>query len=120
MTGEEAWFVVDQYIDSAILAGVHQATVIHGTEEPVMNLVLCTIIENDTYFELVCSGLDINDVVGALVSINKDLHLVLHHRQHLTGVSLLEQTQAQRLLHIVLGILIEIKCQSQITSECGI
>ena len=30
MTGEEAWFVVDQYIDSAILAGVHQATVIHG------------------------------------------------------------------------------------------
>ena len=30
MTGEEAWFVVDQYIDSAIVAGVHQATVIHG------------------------------------------------------------------------------------------
>ena len=30
MTGEEAWFVVDQYIDSAIVAGMHQATVIHG------------------------------------------------------------------------------------------
>ena len=30
MTGEEAWFVVDQYIDSAMVAGVHQATVIHG------------------------------------------------------------------------------------------
>ena len=30
MTSEEAWFVVDQYIDSAIVAGVHQATVIHG------------------------------------------------------------------------------------------
>ena len=30
MTGEEAWFVVDQYIDSAIVAGVHQATIIHG------------------------------------------------------------------------------------------
>ncbi len=30
MTGEEAWFTVDQYIDSAVVAGVHQATVIHG------------------------------------------------------------------------------------------
>ncbi len=30
MTGEEAWYVVDKYIDSALVAGVHQATVIHG------------------------------------------------------------------------------------------
>ena len=30
MTGEEAWAVVDRYIDSAIVAGVHSATVIHG------------------------------------------------------------------------------------------
>jgi DNA mismatch repair protein MutS2 len=30
MTGEEAWYVVDRYIDSAVVAGVHQATVIHG------------------------------------------------------------------------------------------
>ena len=30
MTGEEAWFVVDRYIDNAILAGVHSATIIHG------------------------------------------------------------------------------------------
>ena len=30
MTGEEAWYVVDQYIDSAIVAGIHQATIIHG------------------------------------------------------------------------------------------
>ena len=30
MTGEEAWVVVDRYIDSAIIAGVHSATVIHG------------------------------------------------------------------------------------------
>ena len=30
MTGEEAWAVVDRYIDSAIYAGVHTATVIHG------------------------------------------------------------------------------------------
>ncbi len=30
MTGEEAWSVVDRYIDSAIVAGVHSATVIHG------------------------------------------------------------------------------------------
>ena len=30
MTGEEAWTVVDRYIDSAIVAGVHTATVIHG------------------------------------------------------------------------------------------
>ncbi len=30
MTGEEAWFVVDRYIDNAMLAGVHSATIIHG------------------------------------------------------------------------------------------
>ncbi len=30
MTGEEAWFVVDRYIDNAVLAGVHSATIIHG------------------------------------------------------------------------------------------
>lgn len=30
MTGEEAWFVVDSYIDSAIVANVHSATIIHG------------------------------------------------------------------------------------------
>ena len=30
MTGEEAWAVVDRYIDSAAVAGVHTATVIHG------------------------------------------------------------------------------------------
>jgi DNA mismatch repair protein MutS2 len=30
MTGEEAWVVVDAYIDSAIVAGVHQASIIHG------------------------------------------------------------------------------------------
>ena len=30
MTGEEAWFVVDGYIDTAIVAGMHSATIIHG------------------------------------------------------------------------------------------
>ena len=30
MTGEEAWFVVDTYIDSAVVAHVHTATIIHG------------------------------------------------------------------------------------------
>ena len=30
MTGEEAWFVVDRYIDDAVVAGVHTATIIHG------------------------------------------------------------------------------------------
>ena len=30
MTGEEAWFVVDRYIDDAVVAGVHSATIIHG------------------------------------------------------------------------------------------
>ncbi len=30
MTGEEAWVVVDGYIDSAIISGIHSATVIHG------------------------------------------------------------------------------------------
>jgi DNA mismatch repair protein MutS2 len=30
MTGEEGWYVVDGYIDNAIVAGLHSVTIIHG------------------------------------------------------------------------------------------
>ena len=47
MTGEEAWFVVDQYIDSAIVAGVHQATVIHGKGTGALRNYLHTQFKHD-------------------------------------------------------------------------
>ena len=47
MTGEEAWLVVDGYIDSAILAGVHAATVIHGKGTGALRTALWNRFKND-------------------------------------------------------------------------
>ncbi|MBQ4353533.1 MAG: endonuclease MutS2 [Clostridia bacterium] len=47
MTGEEAWFVVDSYIDSAIVAGVHSATIIHGKGTGALRNALWTRFKSD-------------------------------------------------------------------------
>ncbi len=47
MTGEEAWFVVDKYIDDAIIAGVHQATVIHGKGTGALRAALWNRLKSD-------------------------------------------------------------------------
>lgn len=47
MTGEEAWFVVDRYIDNAIVAGVHSATVIHGKGTGALRNALWTRFKGD-------------------------------------------------------------------------
>lgn len=47
MTGEEAWFVVDRYIDNAILAGVHSATIIHGKGTGALRNALWTRFKED-------------------------------------------------------------------------
>jgi len=47
MTGEEAWFVVDTYIDSAILAHVHSATIIHGKGTGALRTALWARFKSD-------------------------------------------------------------------------
>ena len=47
MTGEEAWVVVDAYIDSAIIAGTHTATVIHGKGTGALRSSLWNRFKND-------------------------------------------------------------------------
>lgn len=47
MTGEEAWFVVDGYIDSAIVAHVHSATIIHGKGTGALRTALWNRFKSD-------------------------------------------------------------------------
>jgi len=47
MTGEEAWFVVDTYIDSAIVAHVHSATIIHGKGTGALRTALWNRFKSD-------------------------------------------------------------------------
>lgn len=47
MTGEEAWFVVDNYIDSAIVSNVHSATIIHGKGTGALRNALWTRFKSD-------------------------------------------------------------------------
>lgn len=47
MIGEEAWFVVDRYIDDAMVAGVHSATIIHGKGTGALRNALWTRLKND-------------------------------------------------------------------------
>ena len=47
MTGEEAWSVVDRYIDSALVAGVHTATVIHGKGTGALRAALWQRFKSD-------------------------------------------------------------------------
>ena len=47
MTGEEAWFVVDRYIDNAIVAGIHNATIIHGKGTGALRNALWTRFKTD-------------------------------------------------------------------------
>ena len=47
MIGDEAWFVVDRYIDDAIVAGVHSATVIHGKGTGALRNALWNKFKND-------------------------------------------------------------------------
>ncbi|MBQ7558550.1 MAG: endonuclease MutS2 [Lachnospiraceae bacterium] len=47
MTGEEAWVTVDGYIDSAIVAGVHQASIIHGKGTGALRAALWQKFKSD-------------------------------------------------------------------------
>ncbi len=47
MTGEEAWFVVDQYIDDAIVGKFHTATIIHGKGTGALRSALWNRFKND-------------------------------------------------------------------------
>ena len=47
MTGEEAWFVVDKYLDDAKMAHVQSATIIHGKGTGALRTALWKHFKDD-------------------------------------------------------------------------
>ena len=47
MTGDEAWFVVDKYIDDAMMAGVYSVTLIHGKGTGALRAALWRFLKAD-------------------------------------------------------------------------
>ena len=47
MTGDEAWFAVDKYIDDAYLAGVFTVTLVHGKGTGALRQALWTAIKKE-------------------------------------------------------------------------
>jgi len=47
MTGDEAWFVVDKYIDTAYLAGVYSVTLIHGKGTGALRTALWNALKRE-------------------------------------------------------------------------
>lgn len=48
MIAEEAWFVVDRYIDDALVAGVHSVTIIHGKGTGALRAALWNRFKSDS------------------------------------------------------------------------
>ncbi len=48
MTGDEAWFVVDKYIDDAMMAHVNTVTLIHGKGTGALRTALWRLLKADT------------------------------------------------------------------------
>jgi len=48
MTGEEAWFVVDKYLDEANVAGIRSVTIIHGKGTGALRNALWTRFKSDS------------------------------------------------------------------------
>ena len=47
MTGDEAWFVVDKYFDTAIVMGFHTVRLIHGKGTGMLKQALWKYLKND-------------------------------------------------------------------------
>ena len=47
MTGDEAWFMVDKYFDTAALAGFHTVRLIHGKGTGALRQALWKYLKND-------------------------------------------------------------------------
>ena len=48
MTGEEAWFVVDKYLDEANVAGIRSVTIIHGKGTGALRAALWNRFKSDS------------------------------------------------------------------------
>ena len=46
-TGDEAWFMVDKYIDDAQVAGIHTVRLIHGKGTGALRAALWRFLKND-------------------------------------------------------------------------
>lgn len=47
MTGDEAWFAVDKYIDDAVLAGVNSVTLLHGKGTGALRTALWNMLKKE-------------------------------------------------------------------------
>ena len=47
MIGDDAWFVVDKYLDDAVLAGVPSVRIIHGKGTGALRAALWKCFKND-------------------------------------------------------------------------
>ena len=47
-TGDEAWFMVDKYFDTAVLAGFHTVRLIHGKGTGALRLALWKYLKKDS------------------------------------------------------------------------
>ena len=56
MTGEEAWFVVDKYIDDAMVMGVHTVTLVHGKGTGALRAFLQKTLRSDRRVESFRNG----------------------------------------------------------------
>lgn len=57
MTGDEAWFVVDKYIDDAYIAGVYSVTLIHGKGTGALRNALWTALKKEPRVEAFRPGI---------------------------------------------------------------
>ncbi|MBQ8005087.1 MAG: Smr/MutS family protein, partial [Clostridia bacterium] len=47
MMGDEAWFVVDKYLDEALVAGIHSVRLIHGKGTGALRKALWNYLKGD-------------------------------------------------------------------------
>ena len=57
MTGDDAWFVVDKYLDEAVLANLSQVTIIHGKGTGALRTALTGFLRKDKRVKTIRAGM---------------------------------------------------------------
>ena len=47
MNGDEAWFVIDKYLDEALVAGIHTVRLIHGKGTGALRKAIWNYLKGD-------------------------------------------------------------------------
>ena len=57
MTGDDAWFAVDKYLDEAVLANLSQVTIIHGKGTGALRTALTGFLRKDKRVKTMRAGM---------------------------------------------------------------